>query len=58
VLGAAYLAGLATGFWKLDEIKEKWQIDQIYETKMDHNTRKDLYQKWRKALEASIKFVK
>ena len=57
-LGAAYLAGLATGFWKLEEIKEKWQIDQIYETKMDHNTRKDLYQKWRKALEASIKFVK
>ena len=57
-LGAAYLAGLATGFWKKDEINAKWKIDKVYETEMDHDTRKDLYQKWRKALEASIAFVK
>ena len=57
-LGAAYLAGLATGFWQLDEIKTKWKVDAIYETNMDHQTRKELYNQWSKALEASIKFVK
>lgn len=56
-LGAAYLAGLATGYWKLDEIKNKWKIDQVYETKMDHDTRKELYKNWQKALQAAIKFT-
>jgi glycerol kinase len=29
-LGAAYLAGLAAGLWTLDELKQRWQIDQIF----------------------------
>lgn len=57
-LGAAYLAGLATGYWKLEEINTKWKVDQIYETKMDHDTRKELYKNWQKALQAAIKFTK
>ena len=56
-LGAAYLAGLATGYWQLDEINNKWQVDQVYETKMDHETRKQLYKNWQKALQAAIKFA-
>lgn len=57
-LGAAYLAGLATGYYNIDEIKENWQIDCVYETQMDHSTRKELYSNWQKALQASIKFAK
>src|SRR5690606_11975271 len=30
-LGAAYLAGLATGFWSLQELKTQWQIDRQFE---------------------------
>ncbi len=56
-LGAAYLAGLATGYWKLSEIENKWKVDQYYETKMDHKTRQALYRDWQKALQASIKFA-
>ena len=29
-LGAAYLAGIATGFWTLDELSKKWQIDRSF----------------------------
>jgi len=57
-LGAAYLAGLATGYWKLAEIQKKWQIDAEYITNMSHEDRKKLYTDWKKALKASIKFAK
>ena len=57
-LGAAYLAGLATGYWKLSEIQNKWQIDAEYITDMSHEDRKKLYTDWKKALKASIKFAK
>ena len=57
-LGAAYLAGLATGYWKLAEIQKKWQIDAEYITNMSHENRKKLYTDWKKALKASIKFAK
>ena len=35
-LGATYLAGLAVGFWNsVDEIRQQWQADQIFEPKAD-----------------------
>ena len=38
-LGATYLAGLAVGFWgSVDEIREQWQADQIFEPKADAET--------------------
>lgn len=57
-LGAAYLAGLATGFWKMEDIPDKWQIDGEYHPQMDEETRDQLYADWQKALQASIKFAK
>lgn len=57
-LGAAYLAGLATGYWELKEIQNKWRIDAEYKTNMSHEDRKKLYRDWKKALKASIKFAK
>ena len=54
-LGAAYLAGLAVGFWaNEDEVKTKWAIDGKYEPKMDAAERDKLYAGWTKAVERAI----
>lgn len=51
-LGAAYLAGLATGFWKdKDEILCHRETERVFEPKMDEVTRKKLYDGWKKAVE-------
>ncbi len=51
-LGAAYLAGLATGFWKdLDEIAEQWQIDRTFTPAMDRPQAEALLRRWSKALD-------
>ncbi len=53
-LGAAYLAGLAVGFWKnTDEIAHQWQVDKRFEPQMDEATRAKLMKKWKKAVERS-----
>lgn len=54
-LGAAYLAGLATGFWKdeQDIIKNK-QIDRVFKTEMDKNESEKFYQGWKKAVEKTL----
>ncbi len=56
-LGAAYLAGLAVGFWKdKKEIEENWAIDRTFQVQMDDNTRTRCYNGWRKAVEATRAF--
>ena len=53
-IGAAYLAGLATGFWKdIDEIKAQWQIDQTFvaDKNEDFIARK---KGWKQAVKAAI----
>lgn len=56
-LGAAYLAGIATGFWKdQEEIANYWDIEQTFTPKMEESTRNRLYQGWKKAVEATIVF--
>jgi glycerol kinase len=53
-LGAAYLAGLATGFWKnLQEIKKQWQIDRIFVPQEDPEKFKQVTLNWKKAVERS-----
>ena len=53
-LGAAYLAGLAVGFWKdRDEIRRHWSLDRVYEPKMDEETRRKLLAGWKKAVECA-----
>lgn len=52
-LGAAYLAGLATGYWKSKEdVIENWQIDQTFEPDMDETEREELLSGWKKAVGA------
>ena len=51
-LGAAYLAGLAVGFWKSkDEILERRETDRIFEPEMKEERRTELYDGWKKAVE-------
>lgn len=50
-LGAAYLAGLATGFWRSLEVLERfWQVERTFEPRMNGDQRESLYQGWKQAV--------
>lgn len=54
-LGAAYLAGLAVGFFKSKEdIKKRWICDREFEPKMSEETREKSYKDWKRAVERSL----
>lgn len=54
-LGAAYLAGLAVGYWKnIAEIKEQWQAEKTFAPALNDEKRKDLVKGWQRAVKASI----
>jgi glycerol kinase len=57
-LGAAYAAGLATGFWNnLEELRQNWGIDRIWEARMEAPTRDRLYRGWKRAVERSFDWI-
>lgn len=54
-LGAAYLAGLAVGYWRdRDEIQENWQIGAVFCSKMDAGKREKLLKGWRRAVKCAL----
>lgn len=54
-LGAAYLAGLAVGYWKdRDSIKKNWEVDAKYEPHMEESQRETLYQGWKEAVSRTM----
>lgn len=54
-LGAAYLAGLAVGFYKdKDEIASQWKIDKEFEPDMIEGVRQEKYEGWKKAISRSL----
>lgn len=56
-LGAAYLAGIATGFWKdKSEISRQWKLEKSFEPAMDEKESSRLYKGWKKAVEATQVF--
>ena len=56
-LGAAYLAGLAVGFWKdRSEIAAQWAIDRPFQPNMEESEREKLYSGWQKAVQAATVF--
>ena len=58
-LGAAYLAGLAVGFWESrDEIAEKWALDVRYRPRIDKTKREQLFKRWHRAVELSKGWAK
>ena len=53
--GAAYLAGLAVGYWKdQEEIKENWKLDRIFEPDMEEELRQKKVSGWKKAVKRSL----
>jgi len=57
-LGAAYLAGLATGFWEKSDITKGWRIDKTFKPKMKAADRKKLYAGWQKAVKRTMDWEK
>jgi glycerol kinase len=56
-LGAAYLAGLAVGYWSsTDDIRQNWALDRKFEPNMDAATRDKLYKGWKKAVQRALKW--
>ncbi len=56
-LGAAYLAGLATGYWSsVDEIQQQWKTDKQFEPQMDEEKRTSLMNGWQRAVKAAMSY--
>jgi glycerol kinase len=50
-LGAAYLAGLAVGYWNsLDDIAAQWQIEKVFEPALSNEATDALKKGWKKAI--------
>ncbi len=57
VLGAAYLAGVATGMWTEEDVKSLWTESVRYEPKMGDDQRQSLLVDWRRALDRARHWV-
>ena len=58
-LGAAYLAGLATGFWKnADEVRENWQKERVFEPEISGERREKLLKGWKKAVRCTFDWAR
>ena len=57
-LGAAYAAGLSSGFWKsMDELKQHWSEDRRWKPSMAADLRAEKYRLWNKAVENTLNWV-
>jgi glycerol kinase len=57
-LGAAYLAGLAVGYWEnVSDIQQQWQIDKTFSPMMKEEKRNELLNGWQRAVNASISWA-
>jgi glycerol kinase len=57
-LGAAYAAGLASGFYRdIEHLAENWEIDQVWRPQMEAGRREHLYKQWKKAVTRSFDWV-
>ena len=54
-LGAAYLAGLAVGYWdSLEDVRNNWAVDRVFDAKMDGDSREKLIHGWHKAVKCAM----
>lgn len=53
-LGAAYLAGLAVGFWRMEQLCGQDHSGTVFEPKMDETKRGNLYKGWKKAVKRTM----
>jgi glycerol kinase len=57
-LGAAYAAGLATGFYaNVEELRAQWSVDKTWEPHMDSARREKMFAFWKKAVTRSFDWV-
>jgi glycerol kinase len=57
-LGAAYLAGLAVGYWRdLDDVASNWALDREFSPRMDADRRQALTRGWDRAVERSLRWI-
>jgi glycerol kinase len=57
-LGAAYAAGLATGFWaEIEDLRKNWVEDKRWEPQMDAAARDEAYRYWKKAVERTFDWL-
>ncbi len=57
-LGAAYLAGLAVGYWDMKSIGSKWKLDKRFSAKMDKKEKDRLYHNWKVAVKRTMNWEK
>ena len=58
-MGAAYLAGLAVGYWKdLHEIRANWSVDRIFRPEMESDARQNRLHGWQRAVSAAVCWAK
>ena len=54
-MGAAYLAGLAVGYWKdLDEIRQNWALDRIFHPELPQHQRQTRLENWQRAVRCAV----
>jgi glycerol kinase len=57
-LGAAYIAGLAVGYWdSTDELRANWSEDRVWQPQMDEDRRSSLFGDWKKAVARTLDWV-
>ncbi len=57
-LGAAYLAGIAVGFWKdVDEVRRRWSLSRVFEPTMDIEKRREKVKGWKRAVRCAIQYA-
>ena len=58
-MGAAYLAGLAVGYWKdTDEIKANWKVEKIFKSSISDENREQRLKDWHKAVKYAMGWAK
>jgi glycerol kinase len=56
--GAAFFAGLGSGFWTKKELEEMCEMDRVFEPAMESDQRKKLYNNWKKAVSRTLDWEK
>ena len=57
-LGAAYLAGLATGYWpSVEALHEQWQVGQVFKPKLSPERVQHMLHYWHKAVRAARHWI-
>ena len=57
IMGIAHLAGVHVGFWKLEDIHNRWQLKSMFEPEISTEQRERLYAEWSKPVASARSFA-